>query len=41
MGGQAFQHARHIQDIVHDKLHIAQGWGVAGHGQTFWVGVAP
>ena len=36
MGRQALQHRGHIQDFIHHKLHIAQGRGVAGHGQTFF-----
>ena len=35
MGRQTFEYRRYIQDFIHHKLHIAQGRGVAWHGQIF------
>ena len=34
MGWQGFQGVGHMQDLVHDELHVAQGWGVNGHGDV-------
>jgi hypothetical protein len=33
VGGQGFQGFGHMQDLVHDELHVAQGWGVNGHDE--------